>query len=228
MAWALPPAGGARQEKRVRAEASEEGNRNGKLKDLKDVKVEKLPKDMQPLLRFLITASVMNLQDHRTVAGVLMDCIIVPTETAVAKALTETGRAYAEQCEAKGKGHDLGPPHLWAWAALVKALSTADVGAENKRCLLEHLAKYEGWSQEEAALHIRLVRLTKCFKSSQRKLWLCINEGTSASETAGTSKSLRRLVLDSLKQIEGCKVTTGRAPAGHVERELSEFLTRMG
>ena len=113
------------------------------------------------------------------------------------------------------------------WRAMVEYLSNSlAVGSKWKSALAQHLTLFDTWEIEEMNLHIRLVRVTKCFRSDSKKLWISLNEAILIQERTQTI-SLRRAVFAAISELDGIKSVSGRAPPGHMERELSDLVTRL-
>ena len=91
--------------------------------------------------------------------------------------------------------------------------------------LTEHRETMLTWEQDKFLLHARLARASKCFKSDTKKLWISLSEGILVAE--GAKVSIRRAVAQGLLQLEGVKLTSGRAPAGYAERQLGDFLAKL-
>ena len=84
--------------------------------------------------------------------------------------------------------------------------------------------------QEQLALVVRVCKVAKMYDSAQKKIWLSFNEvhlvGVAELQVDGQSHTLRLTLLAALKEL-GRKMTTGKAPPGHMERELSKYLAAL-
>ena len=70
----------------------------------------------------LIRAAV-NLDTRlRAVEGIVSDALEVPDTTTPAVAACDIGSVYQDTVAAKGRGHNLGPPHLRVWAEFIRKL----------------------------------------------------------------------------------------------------------
>jgi len=188
----------------------------------------KIPKELKVVLTYLMMASTSVMAETRMLTGVLLDVVIFPAASALNSALAATGKQYAEMCEAAGRGHEYGPPHIHLWRTLVEHLSLNQaIGQATRTCLAAHLVELTRWSMEEACLHIRLIKVTRTFKSETRKLWLHVNESIRQAESANPLPSIRRNVLNALGELDGFRLVQGRAPPGHLETELSAFLEKL-
>ena len=90
---------------------------------------------------------------------------------------------------------------------------------------MKHYDAAKKWSLQEMCLHIRCVKMTKTFKSETKKIWVCLNESIMVYE--GAKFSLRRAVLTGVSSEPEVRLVEGRAPAGYMEKQLGDFLSRM-
>jgi hypothetical protein len=204
-------------------------SKEGSKTQLGSLSEQKLPKDLLPILKFLTMATTTLLAENRMVEGILLDVFLVPTESGLYQAVAAAGRSYADKCEELGRGHNLGPPHVHMWQAMCAFLRDSEaVGDRHREVLKDHLTAWESMEVEECVIGIRMVRVTKCFKSDTKKLWISLDEGVWMAEAGAAGyKSLRRAIITAVGCLEHTKMVSGKAPAGHMESELSALLNRL-
>lgn len=183
---------------------------------------------MQGLLVANTKATLRQMQDMRDVQGILFDTCLGDAKLEEFEAGQEQSRAYAE--EAKGnKGHNLGPHHLLVAGGVVDSLReqlelkraedpTWGLMADQMKRLSDELDKA---SIEEKGKMIRYFNLSATYqkKGEAPKLRLTMSWGPDHA-----SQPARELVCKVLRQLSGVDMKVGRAPAGHLERELQAWL----
>jgi hypothetical protein len=107
------------------------------------------------------------------------------------------------------------PPGPAIFASLIEALAKADVGAANRTALEAMVTKLSEASQAEIMEAVPLIKLGKCYDEGTVKILIHMRD-----------RNHNKLIMDSLVQL-GAKAGLGKAPAGHVERELSEWLAAL-
>ena len=60
-------------------------------------------------------ATTSLLAETRTLSGVILQVYTIETKSDLAVELADEGTKYAQQCEQLGRGHNLGPPHVYLW-----------------------------------------------------------------------------------------------------------------
>lgn len=91
----------------------------------------------------LIRASV-NLDNRlRAVEGILGDAVETPDSLPEAQAAVAAGPSYYELVVAKGRGHNLGPPHVRGWSQFIRELKkVSGLPVDLALALAEHAANY--------------------------------------------------------------------------------------
>ena len=203
------------------------GERNkSQLGELKS-EAKAVPKELRPVLRYLILTTLSLCQESRVAMGILLDVWVIPTAASLHQKLRETGRVYARKAEELGRNHTLGPPHVWMFGALLNYLKECtDVRTQTRKALTEIAQAYETWDTALTCQIVRMVRITKCFKSESKKLWISLGEVGMQVESK-MSHSLRLTLIRAMGDIPNHRRTQGKAPAGYTEQQLSEFLGRL-
>ncbi|CAE8652662.1 unnamed protein product [Polarella glacialis] len=115
------------------------------------------------------------------------------------------GMAYADNVKAQGKQHNLGSPHLYVWAALVKQLSQEqDLSPELTTALQQHIATIPNPVHLQSI--VRHCRLSKAWASGAFKLQVAM---------APSVVQIGNLLNYHL-QVHGAIVKHGIPPRGHM------------
>ena len=163
----------------------------------------------------LCKAMLSQMQQTRDTNGVIYDTLMVNKDTPPVQQMEEEGRKYSEA--AKDRNHQLGPPHVWAYGALLAALvdQKDTIGLHNHTELKKHFDVYEMLNTaEEKNEMIRYCRLAKVFDKEKRRIVLAWGQGYNQE---------RKVVMDSLRQL-GAEHKVCSAPRGAMERELQKML----
>ena len=103
------------------------------------------------------------MQSDRDQEAVLFEVAMVDAQAAIPVKMREATKKWQEAMEEKGKGHNLGPPFLPAWEALLGSLLEEEIGAPNKTKLKELHSSMVELTMEEKLLHIRTCRPKKAY-----------------------------------------------------------------
>ena len=199
----------------------EEGTNKGKDKDKeKTARGKKLTKAQQEnkQLWSVVLKAVLSLQqDQRSTNAVILYTLIVETASPEIEKMVEQGKAYGQLCQDQPK-HQQGPPHLFVFAGLLVALQARQdsIGLKNSNLIKSMVEKWEAWELDDRADSVRLCRQAKCWDQNYRKIYLAFGNGYTDEETKG--------LLNGMQQ-SGAVLKHGRAPAGALERELSQWLS---
>ena len=75
-----------------------------------------------------------NSSELRAVTGTMFHTFLLPAGNPVAAALVESWKVYHEEAAKDPKGHELGPPFLHMWVALLQALGKSDQVQSPMQC----------------------------------------------------------------------------------------------
>ena len=199
--------------------AEEEGNvsRRNKKWEKKEYRLQVMEKDkryasfMQTLLKAVLSAH----QRLRIAESVFLLCVLIETDGMVEVALRTEGQKYSKACEAEGKGHGYGPPHLLLFKALVRTLAEMDVGGANKNKMIALTERFDG-EMTDTELNDVCHQLTvrKTWASTTKKMFLAVNA------------ECRPIFSSALTQA-GFQLKLGSAPPGALEEQLGRFLQAM-
>ncbi len=168
---------------------------------------------LKAMLELMGKQILINAQIARDICSILFAVIIMKIDCDIIKAMQQEGKNYSQAVRAAGKGHQLGPPGPAIFCSMIEALCKADVGAAN-RTALETVRDKLATAEQKAILEdVPFIKLGKCYDEGTIKILLHMRDRTTG-----------KMVTDALAQLGG-KICLGKAPAGHIERELSEWLT---
>lgn len=193
-------------------------------------------------LLLLLTMQITALtQKSRAMWGILTRTIIIEDTHQVVKDMQDEGKAFADQAQnlrgrvgrlkeeaKKAKGGDqaneanlnkeadgatqdlrsLGPPTMAVFAAMVESLAAQEVGKVNRVAL-------EAWSTQmvgDMPDYVKLCRLENCYANGQIKIVFSL-----------ANLERETILVDAFRAL-GAQVTTGQAPAGYMEEELSAWI----
>ena len=165
-------------------------------------------KDQKKLITLMMKQILQSQQQNREFASILFDVFLVPSASPIAVAASRQGQQYAKAVAAPG--HGLGSPHLCIFGSVLNALETDK----------KNFTVYESMTPEMRGETIKLCKMVSTFKETHKKLVLSWGVGEH-------SQALRRDVVSKMGALEGWTMKQGKAPAGHMERELSKWLADM-
>jgi hypothetical protein len=179
----------------------------------KKARKDKKDKDTESIMKLMAKMQLQQAQMLREHQGVLFDVVFMDTDSEVVLAMQEKGASYSEQTKGV-KGHNMGPPHLHVFDAMIQALlkKKDSIGLANYSELKKFSDFCEGATQDDILRQVKQCRVAKCFENTKKKIYMAI-EGT----------GVRTHVLDALRQLGGVQ-KHGRAPPGAMEIALQEFL----
>lgn len=210
--------GAARQQKRRRQRAAPAADEEMLVEAPATPRGSRRGGNSQGKVMTTLVKQVLKLsQRERDISGTIFDTFLLPTDAVESTKMMEQTGAYGKAVADKGKSHDYGPPHIWAYGGLIAALLSRgpSVGAMNYQKLTEHMQRLETMTVDEKCDAIMYCRLDKTWVQEQRRITLAIRD-----------PELRRVVLDSLVQ-SGATRKTGRAPRSGMERELEAWLENL-
>ena len=171
-------------------------------------------------LAVLQTRQLLKLSDAVcSLEGAVYDTFLGPADAPEVTQMAAQTACYSAETKAKGKGHGLGPPHLWSFGGLLLALSERGVavGAQNAEILAVWKAKWQDMSLEERSEIARYCRLAKTYKqegkAELRRITVCLSQ----------AHPLRAAVVGAMQQV-GWERKLGRAPKSMQERQLQDWL----
>lgn len=151
-----------------------------------------------------------NLQAIRELQGITMEVSMVSVDTPVARAMKAMGQTYSDAV--KQKDHDLGPPHLHMWGAMMGAMA-AEHGNEK---IKELIARQEGYTQQQLGTIVKACRLQKAYdKQNIKIIWAAPD----------LESEMKGAIRASLVQ-SGAKHLVGSPARGGLENSLQKMLDK--
>jgi hypothetical protein len=197
------------KEKEAAKDKDKEKKGKGKGKGSLKITSERVLKAFPVMMK----ASCFTMQGIREGEACYFDVALIGSESRMVEEMAARTKAWQEEVEAKGKGHDCGPPFLRAWEGLLVALSEGDVGAVNKMKVKEAIDLTTA-NKDSAYLMVRACRARKAYDPAKRKLVLAVR---------GEMEKFRVPIMDSIKQLGG-EIKTGKAPPSGLEKAIQVLM----
>ena len=126
-----------------------------------------------PILELLLKQVLKSAQSNRELEGVLYETFLGP-QCDLVNAMQEQNKIYSDQAAIGGKGHGLGPPHVYSFAALLSAQGKLGdtVGAQTASEIQQATASVQGQTWQENAQWIKFCRVTKTYKAEVVRITL--------------------------------------------------------
>ena len=185
--------------------AAKRARGKGKLDDTK----------MQQMMLLCCKLGLANAQSLRNVMATVFLTFLFQGDSPIITAGMTAGKDYADQ--AKGnKGHKLGAPQFFVWAAISQALVQCEKGAaEHKSILDRHRQSVPEMSMLKGiVLHCRISR---CYDRAMKRLTLAFGP-----EHAELKNAVVQLLRDA-----GGDEKVGQAPPGNLERQVQDLLDEL-
>ena len=172
---------------------------------------DKLEGKTGKLLLMACKLSLNNAQNIRSIMATVFLTFILSSNSPVVAAGMEAGKEFAEKTKCK-KGHNLGQPNYYVWAAISGALCSLEGESASKALLVRHRSEVsEIGMLKDIILHCRISR---CYDNSQKRLTLSFHPSQAELEKATVS----------LLQLAGAEMKEGQAAPGNLERQIQELL----
>jgi hypothetical protein len=158
--------------------------------------------------------AAVNLDNRlRIVEGILGDAVETPDDLPEVQAAVAAGPAYHELVLAKGRGHGVGPPHLWGWSEFLRALKgVPGLPLDLAYALAEHASKFPD--------HVAVAQVVKHFTAKHHHDRATIVITVSVSEKiAELGFSIKKFLMT-----RGAQQHIGPPPRGPIFRDLIQEL----
>eukprot|EP00929_Paragymnodinium_shiwhaense_P077062 TRINITY_DN39668_c0_g2_i1.p2 TRINITY_DN39668_c0_g2~~TRINITY_DN39668_c0_g2_i1.p2 ORF type:complete len:132 (-),score=38.96 TRINITY_DN39668_c0_g2_i1:32-427(-) len=125
------------------------------------------------------------------------------------------GQQYAKLCAERGRGHDLGPPHVHIWMALLEELAAQKdkVGLSNATRLEQMVQVMADMEMEELCDMVKVCKVSKTYESNTVRVTLAFVDAVPH----------RKVTIDAMKQLGGIH-KLGRAPRSALEDQIQALL----
>ena len=168
------------------------------------------------LMTLLMKAVLSSMQGNRMLSGVLLEVVVLKSEAKPVAHMLQQGRNYAAKTKEAGRGHGLGPPHVYIASGLLKGLmeEQSAIGKKNHDLIVKFSEQFEGEGIEGQCDMVKICRADQTYQGDMHKITL---------HFAAEQQEALRAILSALQQLDGQR-KLGRAPKGPMERELEEWL----
>ena len=168
-----------------------------------------------------LKAASNSLHRIRLLESAVFFTVMLPMSHPIIVASLAAGKSYSEQARSKGKGHNLGSPHLYVWmAAVTAAVGCKMCKGEAKQILTDHsTAVGKDATPDKLALISGLIpqfRTKQCRKDP--------TNGDQSSEVEG--KALLRAFIKTVIA-EGGVLHSGMGPSTGLERDCQRHIEEL-
>jgi hypothetical protein len=192
------------------------GKGKGKKQEEETLKIGKgWTKDQKKLMIILMKQVLQTQQQSRELCSILLDPFLCPAEAMICIEADKQGKRYAKAVASPG--HGLQAPHLYIFGAVLAAIAKLSCATEEEKNCFQI---YEKLTLVQRGEVIKVCKLAKVYRETHKKLVFAWGVGPQA-------QLLRTLVVQKLVSLEGWELKQGKAPAGHMEREISSWLSEM-
>ena len=163
------------------------------------------------MLSMLVKQVLANTQATRVFFSILCEVFLIKTDSEESMEMRKQTIAFQGLVE-QLSGQQLGPPNLYAFAGLMKALVARGDGlGQYSAPMLELKEEFDKGNVEERAMIVKHCQLEKVYKPDQKKLVLCVQHMQVANLMAAI-------------KLTGAEIKIGKGPMGYMERDLQEWL----
>ena len=188
-------------------------------------KTRRVDDDVKHVLSLVAKLSLSNDQQTRAMRAILLDCIKLPSDCEVAKAIMEATTKWHENIKEvpanQGRFEKHGLPHLHAWNSMVAWFKFTQQDHLIQASIKEYTAEFENLPLGERFLHLSdqvlHVRLAKNFDKDYRRLECNFKQNS-------PSERMYAMMKPFLLRIPDAHALPGIAPAGDIAKKLQQWL----
>jgi hypothetical protein len=172
------------------------------------------------LVKILTKLCLTNATEIRDISGVIYITYLVKKESSICEAMKEAGVKYDTAVQGNPT-HNLGPPFLHVWIAMIKAMIQMKGMEEAHKELLTNYwnGTITKKGMEELVAEVKYCRLKRTQKPEIMKVQYSL---TIAAEYQGMGKAIA-----AAWKLEKGEVKIGPAPRGILEREARRLLMKL-
>jgi len=217
----LSQEGGQQRNKKRAATGGSTAGRKEQKDDLDKDKKKEMKKDVQDLrsgnkrVLIVLTKQILrSAQTDRELWGAVVDTGIVDTTSPLVVCSSEQTVLYNDTVQAKGSGHGVGPPHIWAFGGQLSAMNkNKEILGERLWPLVHDICTYYGeMTIAQKCEVVKICRKDKMFDSKKTRLTVVI-----------TDKAIRDVFLQCWDKMLVSR-KWGKAPPTYLEREIQNWL----
>ena len=178
------------------------------------------------LINVMLKQLLLTTQMVRDLWAAGVDTFFMDADSPEVVAALDSGATYSQEVRARGKGHQLGPPHLHIFNGFLAKLLERGVALGQRTHSLLKLWYDKMWVElglEEIYNILRLFRVMKCFDPTKRKIHIMLREvpmetpSQESDEQQLPSPTLVRSLLQKALVEVGARRAMGAAPPGAME-----------
>ena len=183
----------------------------------KEKKLCNLQGEVRQVVSLVVKSQLQCRQKIAAIEGALFDTLLGEEVAGdpLVLGMSEQTSLYSREVKEKGRGHGLGPPHIWAFGGLGTSLVKLGgrVGASTAEKIKGFMEEYDQMSVADKCEAVRYCRLSTTYKSTDRRITLCL----------APCHPVRHSLLKAMEELKWER-KFGKAPKNFMERELQEWL----
>uniref|UniRef100_A0A7S4Q220 Uncharacterized protein n=1 Tax=Alexandrium monilatum TaxID=311494 RepID=A0A7S4Q220_9DINO len=166
-------------------------------------------------LRTLAKALARTMQRVRILEGAVLLSVVLPTTHELTKKLLEARKSYGDACAAKGRRHELGPPHPYLWQEFLTFTAEHQTVPEPAKSVLKAaLTAAKQFEVEDFSNQCSELVVEKMFSANDKRLLIHVE-----------TPELNLAVKTALRALGG-KLLVGKAPPGALERLVQDLIEK--
>ena len=155
----------------------------------------------------------INTQDLRKFKPSVADPFVLKTDHAIFLAQQREHESYVSRCKSSTTPTSL-PPWYYTFPAMMDALLACDIGGQNRAILEPWVTSLFELEESQLLMMSPLVEVEGMYDKTLKRVWLAL-------ENVGVG--LREVIIRSMIQA-GAVYRPGKAPAGWLENQLSQYI----
>jgi len=177
----------------------------------------------ETLLANMAKLTLANSLQGRAIRSILMEVVMVDTESLHVTAGLAAGKAFAEAAkatDAKAREATPGLPHSHVWNAFLKTtvdvLKDKEAGAKHDT-INRYIQQNKDTTWQLVSETVKYCKIACCYDNEKKEVEVNIVMGSPAGQ-------VWTIIREQLLQRPGATLLLGQAPAGYLERQLQEWL----
>jgi hypothetical protein len=177
------------------------------------------------IISLLVSLAVVGARTLRELTGVVFVTYLIDSSTELVKQMAREGQKYYEATVGV-QDHQLGPPHVHIWAAMVKCLRSLATTPPSAMILLN--AYWDNTimlvDRQELEEEVKYCRVRKCWQRSLSRLQFSLSP-MARTISPGMTMTMEQAISMSIKEAGGTR-KRGAPPRSAMEREAEKLLLR--
>jgi hypothetical protein len=186
---------------------------------------EHTPALQHNIISLLVSLAVVGARTLRELTGVVFVTFLIDTSTELVKQMAREGQKYYEATVGV-QDHQLGPPHVHVWAAMIKCLRSMGTSPASALVLLEAYWQNTIMLVDRLELEeeVKYCRVRKCWQRNLSRLQFSLSP-MARTIAPGMTMTLEQAVNMCIKEAGGTR-KRGAPPRSALEREADSLLLR--